>query len=638
MVKPDGSIIETPITASFREGLSILHYFISTHGGRKGLSDTALKTSNAGYLTRRLVNAVGDIVVVEQDCGTSEGMDVDDYILEGITTFKDIAFGRFLARDVTLPGQGTIKQGTLIDESVVKELEHWRSLSNVKVNVRWALSCKSKYGVCASCYGLDLGRGCKVNLGEAVGLVAAQSIGEPGTQLTMTTFHIGGAALQAALVSDIQVKSKGKIKFHNIRLIQHAQGHWVSVSRSGEILLLDAQDRESIRYSVPYGASILVNEGEEVLPDQMIAQWDPYVRPIVSEVAGSIRFIDLIDGVTVNRLVDELTGLTSIVVIDAKRKGPDNKELRPMVCITDSQGNDLNFPETSLPAHYFLPPYAVLSVEEGSQIGIGDVIARIPQEATKTRDITGGLVRATDLFEARQPKEAAVLAEMAGVVSFGKETRGKRRLVITGNEGQSFEVLIPKWRHVTVFEGEHVNQGEAIVDGSVNPHDELRLKGKAAAAKLIINGIQQIYGPQGVTINSKHIEMVARVMLQKVEVVNGGDSRFLEGELLEEETIRLENQTLLASGKVSASYKPILMGITKAALDTPSPIAAASFQEAKRVLSKAAFKGKTDELRGLRESVIFALPMPAGTGFDFHVKRRKQQETPNPAGAQDSVE
>ncbi len=626
MTKPDGFIIETPITANFREGLDVLQYFISTHGARKGLADTALKTANSGYLTRRLVDVAQDIVITIKDCGSLYGIVVSSHVEGGeiMVPLRERVLGRVLAEDVSLPGNDdqVLERGTLLDEHWVALLEE-RGVD--QVNVRSPITCESTQGICAACYGRDLARRHLVNIGEAVGVIAAQSIGEPGTQLTMQTFHIGGAASQIAVVSNIQVKSKGKIKLRNIKLVQHNAGHYVTVSRSGELALLDAQGRERERYKVPYGANISVADGAEVKPGQIVAQWDPHTHPIVAEVAGYIKFIDLIDGVTMNRQTDEMTGLSSIVVTDAKQRGPSGKEFRPMVRLTDDQENDLFLPGTNLPAHYFLPVNAVVTIEDGGLIGVGDIIARIPQETSKTRDITGGLPRVADLFEARKPKEPAVLAEIAGIVGFGKETKGKRRLVITGSNGETFEALIPKWRHVTVFEGEHVERGETVADGPLNPHDILRLLGVSALTHYIVSEVQEVYRLQGVKINDKHIEVIVRQMLRKVVVLDSGDSDYLKGEHADKARFKEEQKKLVAAGKLPARSDPVLLGITKASLATDSFISAASFQETTRVLTEAAVTGKRDELRGLKENVIVGRLIPAGTGFAYHMQRRQQR-------------
>lgn len=627
MTRPDGSIIETPITANFREGLNVSQYFISTHGARKGLADTALKTANSGYLTRRLVDVAQDVVITEDDCGTSTGVMIGAHIEGGdvVVPLGERVLGRVAADDVSLPGHDdvVISRGTLIDENWVEVLEN-HGVDQIKV--RSAITCEARYGLCAMCYGRDLARGHLVNIGEAVGVIAAQSIGEPGTQLTMRTFHIGGAASQTAVISSVQVKSKGRIKLHNIKLVQHKNGHYVAVSRSGEITILDMHGRERERYKVPYGAIVKVGDNAEVEPGQVVAQWDPHTHPVVTEVAGFVKFIDLIDGVTMTHQTDEVTGLTHVVVTDSKQRGPGGKELRPMIRLADAKGDDLFLPGTSLPAHYFLPTNAIVSLSDGAEVGIGDVVARIPQETSKTRDITGGLPRVADLFEARKPKEPAILAEISGIVSFGKETKGKRRLVITAADGEIFEVLIPKWRHVAVFEGEHVERGEMIADGAVIPHDILRLLGIGALANYMVNEVQEVYRLQGVKINDKHIEAIVRQMLRKALIIDAGDTLLLKGEQVEEWRVKEENSRVVAEGKLPARYEPVLLGITKASLATESFISAASFQETTRVLTEAAVTGRSDVLRGLKENVIVGRLIPAGTGFAYHAERRLQRQ------------
>jgi len=510
MAKPDGSIIETPITANFREGLDVLQYFISTHGARKGLADTALKTANSGYLTRRLVDVAQDLVVVEPDCGTERGL-VKQPLIEGgdvVETLSERVLGRVLAKDVHVPGSEDIliAKGTLLDEKLVALLEE----KGVDLVIaRSPITCETRYGVCSACYGRDLARGHQVNIGEAIGVIAAQSIGEPGTQLTMRTFHIGGAASRAAAANNIQVKSKGSARVHNIKTVQRKNGNLVAVSRSGEITVLDAHGRERERYKVPYGAEITVHDGDEIEPGQIVATWDPHTHPVITEVAGLVKFSDFIEGVTVQRETDEVTGLSSLVITDPKQRGSAAKDMRPMVKLVDESGEALCIAGTEVPAHYVLPAGAIVIVEDGATAEVGDVIARIPQESSKTRDITGGLPRVAELFEARKPKEPAILAEISGIISFGKETKGKRRLVITPNEGDHYEELIPKWRHITAFEGEHVEKGEVIADGAPNPHDILRLLGVEEMSTYIANEVQEVYRLQGVKINDKHIEVRA---------------------------------------------------------------------------------------------------------------------------------
>jgi DNA-directed RNA polymerase subunit beta' len=633
MAKPDGSIIETPITANFREGLNVLQYFISTHGARKGLADTALKTANSGYLTRRLVDVSQDLVITEPDCGTDQGITMTPLIEGGdvVEPLHERVLGRVTSHDVHNPATNDIvvPAGTLLDEKLVSRLEE---LSVDQVQVRSPITCVSRYGICAACYGRDLARGHRVNMGEAVGVIAAQSIGEPGTQLTMRTFHIGGAASRATAVNSVQIKLAGKIKLHNIKLVQHHSGNFIAVSRSGELAVVDEHGRERERYKIPYGAELSVNDGTKVESGQVVANWDPHSHPVVTEVAGLIKFADLVESVTMNRQTDEMTGLSSIVVIDPKQRGVSGKELKPMIKLIDEKGKDVNLAGTNLPAQYFLPPDAIINFEDGARVKVGDVIARIPQETSKTRDITGGLPRVADLFEARRPKDPAILAEISGIVSFGKETKGKRRLIITGLDSNVHEELIPKWRHVNVFEGEHVEKGEVIAEGSLNPHDILRLLGTNALTNFIVNEVQDVYRLQGVKINDKHIEVIIRQMLRKVIVQHAGDGNFLKGEQVEFSQLRDDNEQTIKQGKLPARYEQILLGITKASLATESFISAASFQETTRVLTEAAVNGKVDELRGLKENVIVGRLVPAGTGLAYHSDRRVKKTRRDRAG------
>src|SRR5450755_1903302 len=534
MAKPDGSIIETPITANFREGLNVLQYFISTHGARKGLADTALKTANSGYLTRRLVDVAQDLVVTEIDCGTINGLSITPIVEGGdvVEGLGERVLGRVVSEDVVVASSGEVlvKAGALIDEKLVKLLE---KMGIDQVMVRSPITCETRYGVCAQCYGRDLGRGHRINIGEAVGVIAAQSIGEPGTQLTMRTFHVGGAASRAAAANGVEVKSKGTIRLHNIKTVRHEKGHLVAVSRSGELGVVDEFGRERERYKIPYGATITVNDADVVTAGQAVANWDPHTHPVVTEVAGMIKFSDFVDGITVTSQVDDVTGLTSTVVLDPKQRGSGGKDLRPVVRLTNAKGKEVTFANTDIPAVYALPAGAIVSLEDGSKVSVGDVIARIPQESSKTRDITGGLPRVADLFEARKPKDSAILAERSGTVSFGKETKGKRRLIITNEGTDKYEELIPKWRHLNVFEGEQVEKGEVIADGEPNPHDILRLQGVEALANYLVREIQDVYRLQGVKINDKHIEVIVRQMLRKIEVLDTGDSALLRGEQMD---------------------------------------------------------------------------------------------------------
>ncbi|MCG6860784.1 MAG: DNA-directed RNA polymerase subunit beta' [Chromatiaceae bacterium] len=627
MAKPDGSIIETPITANFREGLNVIQYFISTHGARKGLADTALKTANSGYLTRRLVDVAQDMVVLEVDCGTEEGLLMTPIIEGGdvVEELRERILGRITAADVYRPLTDDLicPAGTLLDEARVIVLE---AAGIDQVRVRSPITCEARIGVCAQCYGRDLARGHRVNMGEAVGVIAAQSIGEPGTQLTMRTFHIGGAASRAAAVNSIEIKSAGSARLHNIKTVEHQSGNLVAVSRSGELTVADDMGLEKERYKVPYGATLRIGDGDAVQGGQVVATWDPHTHPVITEVAGRLRFEDFIDGVTVQGETDEVTGLTSLVVIDPKQRPSHGKDLRPMVMLLDENDQELNIAGTEMPARYFLPAGAIVSVSDNADVGVGDVLARIPQESSKTRDITGGLPRVADLFEARKPKEQALLAEASGAVSFGKDTKGKQRLIITTDEGEAVEELIPKWRHVNVFEGELVEKGEVISDGELNPHDILRLKGVTALAEYLVKEIQDVYRLQGVKINDKHIEVIVRQMLRKVEVTNAGDTRLLRGEQAEHAAVLEENARVMAEGRYPAQYQPLLLGITKASLATESFISAASFQETTRVLTEAAVRGSTDHLTGLKENVIVGRLIPAGTGLAYHNERRRRRQ------------
>jgi DNA-directed RNA polymerase subunit beta' len=626
MARPDGSIIETPIKANFREGLDVLQYFNSTHGARKGLADTALKTANSGYLTRRLVDVAQDVVVTVPDCGTVNGLTMTPIVEGGdvVEPLRDRVLGRVVASDTYAPGnddEPIVTRNTLLDEKWVEKLE---TAGVQHILVRSPITCESPFGICAHCYGRDLARGHLVNMGEAVGVIAAQSIGEPGTQLTMRTFHIGGAASRAAAVDNVQVKTTGSLKFNNLKTVHHNAGHLVAVSRSGELSVMDVHGRERERYKVPYGATIAVKDGASIKAGQIVANWDPHTHPIVSEVAGKVRFVDFIDGVTVQAQTDDLTGLESSVVTDPKRRGTQAKDLRPIVRLEDKKGKELRLPGTDIPAQYFLPAGAIVSLQDGAEVGVGDVVARIPQETSKTRDITGGLPRVADLFEARKPKEPAILAEVSGIVSFGKDTKGKQRLVIKDADGDDHEELIPKWRQVIVFEGEHVEKGETVVDGEPNPHDILRLLGVEPLAAYLVKEIQDVYRLQGVRINDKHIETIIRQMLRKVEITETGDTRYLRGEQSDRKRVNEENARMKTRDERPAVYDPMLLGITKASLATESFISAASFQETTRVLTEAAVRGTRDTLRGLKENVIVGRLIPAGTGLAYHSKRRKK--------------
>ncbi len=627
MAKPDGSIIETPITANFREGLDVLQYFISTHGARKGLADTALKTANSGYLTRRLVDVAQDLVVSHLDCGTIEGLTMTP-IVEGGDVVESLAervLGRVVINDVLSQKEEEIivPAGTMLDEAMVSILE---GNGIDRLLVRSVITCEARQGICAKCYGRDLGRGHMINIGEAVGVVAAQSIGEPGTQLTMRTFHIGGAASRSASISNVQVKSNGTIRLNKLKSVKNKDGHLVAVSRSGEVGVVDEYGRERERYKIPYGAVLTVDEGGAVETGDVIVNWDPHTHPVVTEVNGYVQLIDFVDGVTVQEQTDDITGLTSRVVTDPKQRSAVGKELRPMVRLVDDNGDGINLPNTEIPAQYFLPTGAIAGIKDGSEVLVGDVLARIPQESSKTRDITGGLPRVADLFEARKTKDPAILAEATGAISFGKETKGKQRIVITDSEGEQFETLIPKWRHITVFEGEFVEKGETIAEGELTPHDILRLRGVEELADYLVKEIQDVYRLQGVGINDKHIEAIIRQMLRKVDITASGETDFVKGEQVERVFVNEVNNQMEKDGKIPASYDPVLLGITKASLATESFISAASFQETTRVLTDAAVRGISDGLNGLKENVIVGRLIPAGTGLAYHEHRRSKKE------------
>ena len=630
MAKPDGSIIETPITANFREGLSVLQYFTSTHGARKGLADTALKTANSGYLTRRLVDVAQDVVVTADDCGTEEGLSMTPLIEGGdvVVPLGGRILGRVVAKDVMKPGTNdelVVSAGTLIDEEWIAILE---SASVDEVIVRSPITCVTKFGICAACYGRDLARGHLVNAGESVGVIAAQSIGEPGTQLTMRTFHIGGAASRATAVDSVQVKNDGTVRLHNMKTVTREDGALVLVSRSSAIAIADAFGRERELYKLPYGAVVTSHNGTKVSAGDKIASWDPHTHPIITEVGGRIEFVGLEDGITITRQTDELTGLSTIQVMDPAARPAAGKDIRPLVRLVNSAtGEEIFFPGTQTPAQYLLPANALVNHEDGAEVKIGDAIARIPQESSGNKDITGGLPRVADLFEARKPKEPAILAEMTGIVSFGKETKGKKRLVITPKDGsEPYEELIPKWRHMNVFEGESVEKGEVISDGPPNPHDILRLLGVSQLAVYITNEVQEVYRLQGVGINDKHIETIIRQMLRKIEILDSGDSNFIQGDQVEFSDFRIKNAELVSEDKFAAKGQRQLLGITKASLSTESFISAASFQETTRVLTEGAVTGKQDYLRGLKENVVVGRLIPAGTGLTYHAERKRKRE------------
>ncbi len=631
MAKPDGSIIETPITANFREGLNVLQYFISTHGARKGLADTALKTANSGYLTRRLVDVAQDLVITESDCGTEEGLVMQPLIEGGdvVVGLGDRVLGRVVAKDVMDPTETEvlIERGTLMDEAWVKRLDDDERYSSIdEIVVRSAITCETSYGLCSECYGRDLGRGHLVNPGEAVGVIAAQSIGEPGTQLTMRTFHIGGAASRAAAVDSVQVKNAGEIRMHNLKAVEKEDGSLVATSRSGELGVTDEHGRERERYKLPYGSVIKVKDGATVEAGAIVANWDPHTHPIISEVAGKVQLVGMEDGITVKQQTDELTGLSTTEVLDPSARPAAGKDIRPLIKLVDDNGEDLCHPGTDQVAQYLLPAKAILNLSNGAHVGVGDVLARIPQEGSVNKDITGGLPRVADLFEARKPKDSSILAEISGTVTFGKETKGKKRLVISPADADPIEIMIPKWRNLNVFEGEHVDKGEVISDGPSNPHDILRIKGVTELAEYITAEIQDVYRLQGVGINDKHIEVIVRQMLRKVDITASGDSSFITGEQVEFHQVVTENKRLEEEGKVPAKYDRVLLGITKASLATESFISAASFQETTRVLTEGAVSGKKDYLRGLKENVVVGRLIPAGTGLAYHKERKRKAQ------------
>ena len=627
MAKPDGSIIETPITTNFREGLNVLQYFISTHGARKGLADTALKTANSGYLTRRLVDVTQDLVVTEDDCGTSAGFAMKALVEGGevVEALRERILGRVVVADVIHPDSQEVlyETGYLLDEDAVDTIE---ALGIDEVRVRTPLSCDTRYGLCAKCYGRDLGRGTLVNSGEAVGVIAAQSIGEPGTQLTMRTFHVGGAASRAAAQSQVEAKSSGVLRFSaTMRYVTNPKGEKVVIARSGEVMITDDNGRERERHKVPYGATLMGDDGKQIKAGVILATWDPHTRPIVTEYAGIVKFEHVEEGATVAKQVDDVTGLSTLVVIDPKRGGKSQtKGLRPQVKLIDETGQEVRTHGTDHAVAITFQVGSIITVKDGQTTAVGDVLARIPQESAKTRDITGGLPRVAELFEARSPKDAGMLAEVTGTVSFGKDTKGKQRLVITEPDGTAHEYLITKDKHVMAHDGQVVNKGEFIVDGPADPHDILRLKGVEELARYIIDEVQDVYRLQGVKINDKHIEVIVRQMLRRIVITDPGDSRFIREEGVERSEVLDENDKLISEGKRPAEYGFVLLGITKASLSTDSFISAASFQETTRVLTEAAIMGKRDELRGLKENVIVGRLIPAGTGMAYHRARRMQ--------------
>jgi DNA-directed RNA polymerase subunit beta' len=615
MTRPSGDIMETPIISNFKEGLHVLEYFISTHGARKGLSDTALKTANSGYLTRRLVDVAQDCIIVADDCGTTQGIHMRS-VVEGANTVVPLAdriLGRTASEDIIHPvtNKVIVPAGEMIVEDTV-ELITEASIHEVKI--RSVLTCEMETAICSKCYGRDLARGTAVNVGEAVGVIAAQSIGEPGTQLTMRTFHMGGAAQRSAEQSSTESSMPGKIKYKNINAIENASGQTVVLSRNGEIIVLDDQNRERVHYRIQYGAKLLVKEGETIKQGQKIAEWDAYTIPVITEKEGIAHFVDLQEGVTMREVIDESTGISSRAVIDAKSSRA-SAELRPMISMRDEKGNPIKL-SNGLEARYFLPVDAIISVENNAKVPAGEVIARIPRETSKTRDITGGLPRVSELFEARHPKDAAIIAEFDGKIEFGKDYKAKRRIVVIPENDslQPAEYLVPRGRHIVIQEGDYVRKGDLIVEGNPVPHDILRVLGVEALAVYLVSEIQQVYRLQGIAINDKHIEVIVRQMLQKTEVYDAGDTNFIVGDHVDRVIFDITNNKLIKEGKRPATGQPVLQGITKASLHTKSFISAASFQETTRVLTEASVSGKLDGLSCLKENVIVGRLIPAGTG------------------------
>jgi len=622
MAKPSGEIIETPIKANFREGLSVLEYFVSTHGARKGLADTALKTANSGYLTRRLVDVAQDSTITMDDCGTIDGIEMD-HLMEGgeiIQRVSERVLGRVALMDIVDPitGEVLVAANEEIDEEKAKKIE---DAGISKVEIRSVLTCRAPFGVCAKCYGRDLARGSMVVRGEAIGIIAAESIGEPGTQLTMRTFHIGGTASGKAEQAEIRCNGVGTVKLEKIITVKNAQGREVVLNRNGEIVIVAPDGRERERYPVIYGAELLVKDGDEVEPGTKLAQWDPYTIPILTEVGGKVKFGDIIEGVTIQEKVDPVTGKASKVVIQYKAS-----EYRPRISIKDERGRTKKLIQTKGEARYQLPVGAIITVEEGDMVEPGHILAKIPRETTKTKDITGGLPRVAELFEVRKPKEYAIISEIDGVVSFGKDVKNKRRIIITPEYGEPREYLIPRGKHIAVHEGDYVRAGEPLMDGVLNPNDILRVKGVKELARYLVDEIQEVYRLQGVKINDKHIEVIVRQMLKRVKITSVGDSRFMLGEQVERHVFEEENERILAQGGEPATAEPLLLGITRASLTTDSFISAASFQETTKVLTDASIAGKVDHLRGLKENVIMGRLIPAGTGRVYYDQRDKNRQ------------
>jgi DNA-directed RNA polymerase subunit beta' len=611
MAKPSGEIIETPITSNFREGLTVLQYFISTHGARKGLADTALKTANSGYLTRRLVDVAQDAIITEEDCGTVDGIWVDALVEGGeiLQRVGERVLGRTALQDVYDPvtDELLVKANGEIDEAKVDKIE---TAGLERVKIRSALTCEARRGVCKKCYGRDLAHGHEVNIGEAVGIIAAQSIGEPGTQLTMRTFHIGGTASKRVEQSSIQPRNAGECKFIDLKTVENIEGNLVVMNRNGELAILGKGGREVERYPIIYGATLKIREGQKVKPGQILAEWDPFTIPIMTEVPGVIKFGDIIEGRTLQEKRDNVTGKISRVIVESR-----DMDIRPRISLKDKSGKTASLPgSTRAHARYHLPVGAIIMVNEGDEIGSGTVLAKIPRETTKTKDITGGLPRVAELFEVRKPKEIAIISEIDGVVSFGKYTKGKRKMTITPEVGDPVNYFVSRGKHVSVLEGDYVRAGEALMDGSADPHDILRIRGLKELAKYLVNEVQEVYRLQGVKINDKHIEVIVRQMLRQVNVTDPGESNFLLGEQVEKWRFEEGNRKIVEQGGKPAIAEPLLLGITKASLSTDSFISAASFQETTKVLSDASIAGKIDYLKGLKENVIMGRLIPAGTG------------------------
>ena len=622
MAKPSGEIIEQPIISNFKEGLTVSEYFNSTHGARKGLADTALKTANAGYLTRRLVDVGQDVVITETDCGTERGIIVRPVVDGGnvIASIGERILGRTAQEDILHPetGEVLVKKGKLIDEADVEKVE---KAGVEQVKIRSVLTCECENGVCAACYGRDLARGNPVNIGEAVGVIAAQSIGEPGTQLTLRTFHIGGAASKSAEQASIEVPFAGILKLENGHTVTNADNHLIILSRNCDIVIQDAQGREKSRHHVPYGAKVLAQEGVEVAKGQKIAEWDPFMVPVISEKAGRAQLVDLIPNVSVKENMDETTGISSKIVIDWQSGPSSNANLKPSITLKDEKGNPLTY-DSGKEVRYYLSVDAVLNVDNGDEIKVGDIIARIPRESTKTKDITGGLPRVAELFEARRPKDPAVISDIDGMVEYGKDYKAKQRITVIPTEGNSVEYLIPKGRRLVVQDGDIVKKGDMLVEGTPAPHDILRVLGVEKLAEYLVQEVQAVYRLQGVAINDKHIEVIVSQMLRKVEITAPGDTTFLIGEQVDRDVFETENNKVIKEGGQPAVADPILLGITKASLQTKSFISAASFQETTRVLTEAAVEGKVDKLTGLKENVIVGRLIPAGTGNVLRSLRR----------------